>query len=955
MRPLTIANIYRDFFITFGGLISSKTLIPELDRNHAIPTVRKGLPSLKNVFSGQNSEPQIQRAVKNWLQEEFGGTGLNIATYSDRKDVILSGLNDVILEFKHNRNDVPLDDLPGSPAELTAVQQLFKYLLTSEANIGVLTDGKSFRFYYLSSREKPKKQLSKHEIIEISKMYTFAPYIEFAVQDIVLMNRPKHFELFVNLLLDQNYLKNLMNQSEDQGHANESKFEKTLSHSLVTLRDKYPDKFEDIAVLVSTVGAIRVLEDHGVFPDHPNVANSGKFRRDYLLRDSEFDKQRIARAINGFLNGKFLKIEGGEFGTIRSHSGDEVLNAHTSCRSALEELASSKVFKEIMQLLLTYDFSDLPWTFWSMLYQINANRGHSSKDIGRYYTHPRITQEIIEWFTQQELRSTKGDDGLPIYDPCVGSGNMLRTFLGFAHKLGKSNESPIEPAQRAVKERLWGSDIDRVALWICKLSLSTAVAARGSLNRATKLCQPKVFHMDVFDESGWRQIIRGGKKFNIVSNPPWKRPKFQINYAFRDIFELQILPKVETSLYGPYEAFKEIVTFGFKGSQAYYKLWEDFANEAVVNLTNRATFVEFEEKWKLWKARANVRKELGNFSFSFRQVLCELHRKKTEIDGEKARYRVFDANNFGDEAETTLKDKSCAGMFFERMVKALPKYSKFAIVQPDSFFVGDSEERRSQMSEIKHYFCFSKNRIPGTKKPLFSEVHTGMRFGVVLGIKGHRSSEIKCSIFKTDLPKEEIADSNDDIEVLQIKLNKAIQHRMRGFGMLPIFDSLESYRSLLKWIKYNDPLTTDYRWRVGIDKSESRRWMDGQTTQVASSKALVSVGDSFQYRIRDAIGHEKRILPDNVRVNMKVREQRVFVADVNRSAPSRHSCLLTGIIPEGKAVFNNILWFAPRDARAMLKKINTELFEAALYCICKSTNINGMALNWLGFGKRRAG
>ncbi len=949
MKPLIHAQIYRDHFITFGGLITSKIIMRELglanNQEHNL-----SFKDLKPLFSGNGSEPQIQRRLQNWLELDLKDRGVSFCPYDKKRDILITSPQPVIIEIKHNKSDPPeaLDKLKGSPATITAVQQLFKYLLSSEPKIGILTDGMSFRFYY--SAKKQKKIHKSHLVKELSK-YAFEPYIEFSINDIIAGGSRSHYNLFLKLLMQPKYLETLVKESAKEVEHSEKSLEVTLTNELKAALNESSGEFADLIVFTAAIGAIRVLEDHGVFEQLPKT-HKGKGYSEHLLSRNPFSKDLVKKSLEAFVSGRFIKIKDSEFGKISDPEGNIQFNLMDRIDRLLKNKEQIKFAKTIFETIAKCDCSNLDWNFWSVLYQINANRDDKNSRFGRYYTHPEIVSQIIEWFVHRERRATQDVKELPIYDPCVGSGNMLRTFLSFAQLLCPSAESPLEAARTLVEKRLWGSDIDLCALWICKLSLSTALATRYDY-----MPVPKIFYMDVFNTDGWGKITRNAnQRFSIVSNPPWKRPKFQLNYAFRDFFNLPKLPKSGTEFYGSYENFKRIVTFSRKTSTQYYSDWNHYIDgQGTLEMGEKVKFRGAEESFSAWiRQNKTLIPIINTKNLTLKMVIEFFLEQLDDVETQKKKFSENFSSSAGDSPDVTLKDKSCASMFFSRMVRGIAKGSKFAIVQPDSFFVGNTEERKQHFSEIEKYFCFSKNRIPGTQKPLFSEVHTGMKFGVALGTKGVKSSGVKAVVFRTDLSENSVGKLLDDseIETQEFQVNKSITNR-GDLKMLPIFDSLVSHKMLLNWIKQKKILLGESRWHEGIHQAASRNRTDGKSFLIANGKSLKMLKSPFIFGFLNQKTfkgkYEKRSLSSSTLANQKVFQPRIFIADVNRNAPTRHSCLVTGIIPKGQAVFNSILWCSPKNISGTFKSIATKDFEAALYTICKSNHINTLALNWLGY------
>ena len=493
-------------------------------------------------------------------------------------------------------------------------------------------------------------------------------------------------------------------------------------------------------------------------------------------------------------------------------------------------------------------------------------------------------------------------------------------------------------------------------MWVCKLSLTTAALTRF---HNKERCFPVVFFLDVFDEDGLTKVFNPTQDFTIISNPPWARPKFQINYYFKNFFNLAILPKNGSKYDSYYMDFKKIITFGRSSTKQYYDIWKNIESKANDN-TLKELMTIYTEKWEVWLKNffqynqdLIVPEDIKNISF--KDFLRRCLKEKTKSDNEKQKFS--EKKTSSKVSDEKLGDRSCAPMFFSRLVRSLPKHGKFAIVQPDTFFVGDTPERKKHISEIHTYFCFSKNRIPSTREAIFAEVHTGTKFGVVLGVSKNNFATKKAKIFLTDLPRN--SQKIGALEYYDVVVTKDIINRFNNFCMLPIFDSKQGFHAISSWIQRHNPcLPGDHvRWREGLNQSNSRNRTDGVLYKVASSsdlkeKVKLDKVDGFIHEFRPVKDfYESRILTEEQINNLGIRQERIFIADINRNAPTRHECLVLGKIPKNVAILNNLLWLNihEKSIDSVLKLLNSGQFEKALYVIARSNHINCLALNWLGY------
>jgi hypothetical protein len=235
-------------------------------------------------------------------------------------------------------------------------------------------------------------------------------------------------------------------------------------------KHKSKDRMWNVALVeaVACVAFHRCLEDCGVLPTlHPNYLPHS------LLRP--VSTSQLIAALKVLREQRFLTRENAQEAT--SILGDETL-----ARIA-KVILKEALFEEFKNLFWdsqgAVDLSDLRVSFFGDAYQLFANKTDINGVEGQYFTGSDLAKEAAVYFVEDENKGlAKGEI---IFDPFVGSGQLLRALVPFFHILiqGESRNPSIIEGMRTLVERMAGTDIDENACWLARLSLSLATSAKS--------------------------------------------------------------------------------------------------------------------------------------------------------------------------------------------------------------------------------------------------------------------------------------------------------------------------------------------------------------------------------------------------------------------------------------------------------------------------------------------
>ena len=215
------------------------------------------------------------------------------------------------------------------------------------------------------------------------------------------------------------------------------------------------------------------------------LADSGELR--HKIATGKATEQEFYRGLLRLTFGRF-------FEGLDSAPSCE-LGTGTSSREAAEQIFGEfnaeelgAAYESLLELRLSIDTDS---------WEVALGRGetHDRKTTGSYYTPTALVESILDWTLDPAINEAlSGDDpesallDLKILDPACGSGHFLTAAadrVGFALATLRSAQSnpaagEIERARRDVVQNcIYGVDIDRIAVELCRFALSSASGESG--------------------------------------------------------------------------------------------------------------------------------------------------------------------------------------------------------------------------------------------------------------------------------------------------------------------------------------------------------------------------------------------------------------------------------------------------------------------------------------------
>ncbi|MFN7730092.1 MAG: hypothetical protein ACK5P7_13115, partial [Bdellovibrio sp.] len=519
---MIVRDATANFFIVYGSLFSRKVVESNLALKYRLKKpvspekfIEAGKDLVSFLSSGTSQaevnrlHPKIQnvlQAISGWSVERVGRTG----------DLVCkSPFGPVLVEIKSQSSDC-LDEAVGSGVPF-AEDQLLRDLAQRQIKWGILTNGWSWRLYHVEQDCR---------------------MIEFCVKDMLLNpQQPEELSLFYDLLSSETMLNETLETSVIHRGISSNKLAKNLGGALSSLLEAKWQK--DVAVrFLLRLCAARFLEDCGII--------------DCL--NPEYQKCRLDRLANYPADtDKLIKFFGSCWADIDAMFMDNLSRATkpwdrffdpTEARHLKEQSSRIRLHKIIADCFFQadgkpLDCSDLDIEFFGNFYQIVENP-QSKNAAGRYFTSFKLATELSHYLSARFQNREVLREKEYILDPACGSAQLLRLLIPFAMDFVSYSSSAPTKLQhwRRFAKHLAGFDIDENCIWIARISLWLATAARRE-----KFVSPFLKKIDVIEAvigssrnsySEKLGFAEDEKVVAIISNPPWEELRMQFPTYFKE-------------------------------------------------------------------------------------------------------------------------------------------------------------------------------------------------------------------------------------------------------------------------------------------------------------------------------------------------------------------------------------------------------------------------------------
>lgn len=690
---MLIRDANANFFIVFGGLFSRKiveqSILKQTFRGAAPAQSRTSLGKFFKFLSSGTGVKEVTRLQPKIIDlvNEIGQWD-SVEKVGTRGDILCEkGDSKILIETKVQKRD-RLDEAIGSGVNF-AEDQLIRDLGQRGLTWGVLTNGWSWRFYH---RDFPERT------------------IEFCLSDIChsLVSQAE-LDLFCAMLSSEKVLNELFKKSSESKTRSTSLLSNNLRLCYLQLLDQGWDRDFSVRFLLR-FSAQRFLEDCGIL----NILDKG-YGEVRLDAPENYSHENLldwlSKSWTAIGNGRWT-MPIGEARKVEKLAKD----FFSSKEAAL--LRKQPEFVGINQLLLdtfcpggeAIDCSDLDIEFFGNFYQL-VEDPTKKNEAGRYFTNLELARRLSTYLSERYSRKETLRDGDYLLDPACGSGQLLRLLIPYALDFVEYNpEFPTKLDHwRRFASHLAGLDNDLNCVWITKMSLWLATAAKGRSFVDVNVRDVNVVKACVGKS---KDKYKGAMGFSeneyvvgIITNPPWEELRIQFNQYYKKKTGKSRPKQSDKKSWDEYQKFRE----------EHQSEFDRLVNEqSELNLTIRQCF--------------NI-EDIPNLAEVFLIICHDMLASESE---------------FGKRGQ-------------------LP----YAIILPDQFFVGTRMKARDKyIEELDYYIPFARNIDPSTGQRYFFGVDPNRRFGIILG-KVNQKKKNRTVVGKP-LSGNEVSISYDEIGMLPL-------------------------------------------------------------------------------------------------------------------------------------------------------------------------------------------
>ncbi|KGG79871.1 hypothetical protein Y919_09360 [Caloranaerobacter azorensis H53214] len=187
-------------------------------------------------------------------------------------------------------------------------------------------------------------------------------------------------------------------------------------------------------------------------------------------------------------------------------------------------------------------------------YEYIISRKEKKERYAIYYTPKWLVEYIVDRVIAQYIKQRKNIDNLKILEPSCGSGVFLLYIFDMLYNWYKKNTnlSRIEIIKRIIENILYGIDIDRRGIYLCKISLQIKIY---------KLIGEKIdLKFNLYNVDFLKNNYIDNYKFSfIIGNPPYLE-----NRRINKYYDKDYLKKFFSTAIGRFDIYSLFIEKGIK-------------------------------------------------------------------------------------------------------------------------------------------------------------------------------------------------------------------------------------------------------------------------------------------------------------------------------------------------------------------------------------------------------
>lgn len=500
-------DIFNDLYITFGGLLSRKSV--DFSEDKLRPKESEAWEKIKYfVLKAVNTHDEVsERQPLLIALFESLNLGKDIKPLKSEGDILL---RDFIVEVKQP-SFLKLASIEASTLEGND-QQLLRAMRFRKKSWGILTNGSEWQFVFEN---------------DVEHSGLFIPFVSFSVLDMIRDETiaAKQIKLLLGLLLSKDARKHLIRETLEHRSRRISGFANQLSKINAKAKQlgMSDSDLNELIKLIFRISFLFYCEDLGVLPRKERRYRPYDIRTDFKSKKT-IEIKLLKKALSAFSEQKWSSEKSKENGNSEFYSS-KIENWIDINSKIINQLGLNSLwFTENSEEL---DLSDISSSDLCDVYQHCVTYG--SENVGTVYTSKGLSN-FLNHTISENIKSPL-EDGELILDPACGSGHLLKRVLFICERLvnpKKKFRNRQELVEYFCTTHLAGIDKNETAIFIAKLNLwLTCVSKEKSLPKLKRFETDNTLKRfeNAFAKPE-RQLSEflgelGSSVRVIVSNPPW--------------------------------------------------------------------------------------------------------------------------------------------------------------------------------------------------------------------------------------------------------------------------------------------------------------------------------------------------------------------------------------------------------------------------------------------------